>query len=82
MKFNRQVAIPLVYKGAVLDTAYRLDILEENLVVVEIKSVERLERIHVAQLLSYLKLSDMWLGLLLNFNVPLMKNGIKRLVNG
>jgi len=78
----RQTVLPLIYKGEVLDTAYRLDLLVEHLVIVEIKSIERLQRIHEAQLLNYLKLSNLWLGLLLNFNAPLMKNGIKRLVNG
>ncbi len=82
IEYQRQVSLPLKYKGANLDVAYRLDILVEGLIILEIKSVERLERIYQAQPLSYLKLSDTWLGFLLNFNAPLMKNGIKRLVNG
>ena len=77
----RQVPLPLNYKGVTLETAYRIDLLVDNLVVIEIKAVERLEKIHEAQLLSYLKLSSRWLGLLLNFNVPLLKQGIKRMVN-
>lgn len=79
--FQRQVEVPVHYKGIELGTAYRLDVLVENLVVVELKSVSQIERIHEAQLLSYLRLSDKWLGLLINFNVPLLKQGIKRIVN-
>lgn len=79
--FQRQVEVPVHYKGIALGTAYRLDVLVENLVVVELKSVTQIERIHEAQLLSYLRLSDKWLGLLINFNVPLLKQGIKRIVN-
>ena len=79
---QRQVSLLLVYKGLKLDCGYRLDLLVDNLVVVEIKSVERIEPIHEAQLLTYLRLSSLWLGLLINFNVPVLRNGIKRLVNG
>ena len=79
--FERQKALPVVYKGMNLDCGYRLDILVENLVVVELKSVEKIEPIHEAQLLTYLKLADLWLGLLINFNVSVLKDGIKRKVN-
>lgn len=77
-----EVDLPLEYKGVKLDCGYRMDEVVGGLVVVEIKSVERLEPIHEAQLLTYLRLSGLWLGLLINFNVPVLKNGIKRLVLG
>ena len=64
-----------------LDAAYRIDLLVEDMVIVELKAVAKIEPIHEAQLLTYLKLSNKWLGLLINFNVPVLKNGIKRLVN-
>ena len=76
----RQVGLPLSYKGITLECGYRIDLLVENLVVVEVKAVERLDPIHEAQLLSYLRLSGRQVGLLLNFNVKLLKNGIKRRV--
>lgn len=77
-----EVSLPVVYKGEKLDCGYRMDEVVGGLVVVELKSVERLEPIHEAQLLTYLKLSGLWLGLLINFNVPILKQGIKRLVHG
>jgi GxxExxY protein len=73
--------VPLVYKNLTVDNAYRIDILVENRVVIELKAVERLERVHISQLLTYLKLSGMETGLLLNFNVPMMKDGIRRIYN-
>ena len=76
-----QLALPVFYDGLKLDAGYRIDLLVEGEVIVELKSVERLIPIHEAQLLSYLKLSDKKLGLLLNFNVVHLKNGIKRIVN-
>ena len=79
--FERQKLLPLNYKGNSLDCGYRLDILVDNQIVLELKSVERIEPIHKAQLLTYLKLSGFPMGLLLNFNVPLMRDGIVRLVN-
>jgi GxxExxY protein len=79
--FERQVRLPVSYKGMKLGCEYRLDVVVDKLVIVEIKAVNRLESIHDAQLLTYLKLSGMRLGMLLNFNSVLMKNGIKRLVN-
>jgi GxxExxY protein len=79
--FERQKLLSLSYKGHSLDCGYRLDILVDNQIVLELKSVERLEPIHKAQLLTYLKLSVFPMGLLMNFNVPLMRQGIVRLVN-
>jgi GxxExxY protein len=79
--FERQVQIPVLYKGIQLNCGYRADIIVDKKVIVELKSVAAIEPIHEAQMLTYLKLSGLKLGLLLNFNVPLMKNGIKRFVN-
>lgn len=76
-----QVAQPVIYKGLDLECGYRLDLLVENLVVVELKAVEALLPIHAAQLLTYLRLRNLWLGLLINFNVPVLKQGIKRIVH-
>ena len=76
-----QLGLPVVYDGIKLDAGYRIDLLVESAVVVEIKAVERLLPIHEAQLLSYLKLGGRTVGLLLNFNVVHFKNGIKRIVN-
>jgi GxxExxY protein len=78
----QQVGLPVVYEGQRLEVGYRIDLLVDNLVIVEIKAIEALAPIHRAQLLSYLKLSGKPLGLLLNFNVPLMKDGIVRMRNG
>ena len=82
MNFERQKPIPLVYKEVKLDCGYRLDILVEDRIVVELKSVDGLGPIHEAIILTYLKLSSHKLGLLINFNVPLLKDGIKRFRNG
>ena len=80
---ERQKPLPLVYRGVAIDCAYRLDILVNREVIVEVKAVESLDRIHHAQMLSYLKLSDCKIGPLINFNVRwLVDHGIKRLVNG
>lgn len=76
-----QILVPIFYKNEKLDSGFRLDLLIENKLILEIKSVKELEPIHTAQLLTYLKLTNLKLGLLLNFNVQLMKNGIKRIVN-
>ena len=78
---ERQKALPLIYKGMNVDAGYRLDLLVNGLVIVEIKAVEKLAPIHTAQLLSYLRLSECKIGLLINFNVKLLKHGIKRLAN-
>lgn len=82
VKFERQVSLPVTYKGISLDCGYKLDIVVEHKIILELKSIIKFEPIHQAQLLTYLKLSGMKLGLLLNFNVPLMKDGLKRVVNG
>jgi len=79
--FERQRAIPLRYKGVDVDAGYRLDIIVDDVLVVEIKAVEALTPLHDAQLLTYLKLTGISLGLLVNFNVPRLSQGIKRLVN-
>ena len=73
--------LPITYDDVVIDIGYRLDLLVEDSVIIELKAVEKINPIHEAQLLSYLKLSDKKLGLLINFNVPRLKHGIKRLVN-
>lgn len=75
------VPIPLVYKGYLLNKDYVIDILVENEIIVELKSVEGILPVHEAQIISYLKLADKRLGFLINFNVPLLKNGFKRFVN-
>jgi len=77
---RRQVSLPVEYKGKRLDCGYRLDLLVEESVVVEIKSVDQLQPIHDAQLLTYMKLGKWPVGLLINFNVPVLKNGIRRRV--
>ena len=76
-----QVALPVVYDNIKLDAGYRLDLLVEKQVVLELKAVERLIPIHEAQLLSYLKLSKLPIGLLINFNVRLLRDGIRRIAN-
>ena len=82
IEFKRQVPLSLNYKGIVLDCGYRLDLLVEDKVIVELKSVEGLEPIHEAQMLTYLKLRNAWLGLIINFNVMMLKDEVRRLVNG
>ena len=79
--YERQKEVPVKYKGVRLDCGYRLDIVVSESVVLELKACDRLERIHQAQLLTYLKLSGIKYGLLINFNVPVLKDGIKRMVN-
>jgi GxxExxY protein len=81
ISFSRQVPLPVAYKGIKLDCGYRIDVLVNDLVIIELKTVEKLLPIHEAQLLTYLKLNRQPLGLLINFNVPALKDGIKRLVN-
>lgn len=82
LKVESQVALPLVYDGVRLEAGYRIDLLVEDLVIVEVKAVDEIAPIHQAQLISYLRLANKSLGLLMNFHVPRMKNGIKRFVNG
>ncbi len=81
LDIQKQKALPLVYEDVNLDIGYRIDIIIENKLILEIKSVEALNDIHFAQLLTYLKLTNCKLGMLINFNVLLIKNGIKRVVN-
>ena len=81
LSFERQKILPIENKGKKLDCGYRLDIVVEGKIIVELKSCEKIEPIHTAQLLTYLKLAKLKLGLLLNFNVPIMRDGIVRLVN-
>jgi GxxExxY protein len=80
--FERQRPLPIDYKGELLDCGYRLDIVVDSRIVVELKAVEKLLPIHEAQMMTYLKLSGLRLGLLINFNVPVLKQGIKRMVHG
>ena len=82
ISFEMEKPIPVVYKGVKLDCGFRLDLLVAGLVVVEVKSVDELAPIHEAQTLTYLRLTGCKLGILLNFNVPLMRDGIKRIVLG
>jgi len=80
-KVLQEVPLPLVYKEVKLDCGYRLDLLVNDAVIVEVKSVESIAPIHDAQLLSYLKLANCKIGLIINFNVKMLKHGIKRLAN-
>ena len=80
--FRRQVIIPIVYKGERLESVYRCDLWVADMVVVEVKAVEALHDVHQAQIMGYLKLMDQRLGLLINFNVRLLKYGIRRVANG
>ncbi|HTG67417.1 MAG TPA: GxxExxY protein [Flavobacterium sp.] len=82
LKVEKQKALPLVYEEVKLDVGYRIDIIVEDKFIVEVKSVETLNDVHLAQLLTYLRLSDCKLGLLINFNVKLLKEGVRRVVNG
>lgn len=80
LAFRTQMVVPLTYDGVTLDTGLRLDIVVEDRVIVELKSVDRLTSLHEAQILTYLRLAKLRLGLLINFNVPLIKSGIRRIV--
>jgi GxxExxY protein len=79
---QRQVALPLEYKGIQVDCAYRIDILVDNCLIIEVKATSRIEPVHEAQMLTYLRLKKIRLGLLINFNVPVLKDGVRRMVNG
>ena len=81
INFERQLSLPVLYKEKQLDCGYRIDVLIEKSIILELKAIDKIEAIHKAQLLTYLKLSNIRLGLILNFNVPIMKNGIVRIVN-
>lgn len=78
---QRQVPIVVVYKNTELEMGFRLDLLVENRVIIELKSVEKIERVHFKQVQSYLKLADKRLGLLINFNVPMLTDGLHRIAN-
>ena len=81
LRVEKQKPLPLIYEEVKLDVGYRIDIIVENKLIIENKSVEALNDVHFAQLLTYLKLTNCKLGLLINFNVSLIKNGVKRVVN-
>ncbi|MES2591902.1 MAG: GxxExxY protein [Bacteroidota bacterium] len=78
LKTERQKAVPVIYKDIKLDCGYRIDILVENTVIIELKTVDAFNPVHEAQILTYMKFSNKSIGLLINFNVTLLKNGIKR----
>ena len=80
IRFERQVIVPVIYKGVNLDCGYKLDLLIENTVILELKCVDRITSIHEAQLLTYMKLLSKPVGFIINFNVPLLRAGIVRLV--
>ena len=80
LRFQRQVTVPVIYKGVSLDCGYRLDLIVEDTVILEMKCVERILTIHEAQLLTYLKLLDKPVGFIINFNVPVLRQGIVRKV--
>jgi len=79
--FQQQVSMPIRYKGLEIPRAYRADLIVEGLVVVEFKSVDIIHRVHIAQLMTYLRMSGLTIGLLINFNVPILVHGIKRVIN-
>lgn len=81
IRFETQRKVPLVYRGTVVDAAYRADLIVEGMVIVEVKSVDRLLGVHDAQLLTYLRLTNSPVGLLVNFNVPKLTDGVKRILN-
>ena len=81
LDIERQVAIPIIWKNRHIGKAFIADLIVNDLVIVELKSCEKLERVHYKQLLTYLKISDLEIGLLINFNEALLKNGIRRIMN-
>ncbi|MGL6073748.1 MAG: GxxExxY protein [Fimbriiglobus sp.] len=81
-KVQRQVMIPVVYRGLSIEAGFRADLLVNELILIELKAIDRLEKIHEAQMLTYLKLMNLKLGLLMNFNVKLLTEGIKRMALG
>jgi GxxExxY protein len=82
LKVDKQKLLPLIYKEVKLDIGYRMDIIIEDKFIVEVKAVEALTNVHLTQLLTYFRLSDCRLGLLINFNVKLLKEGFRRVING
>jgi len=81
LRFKHQVRLPITYQDVTLDAGYRIDFLVENCVIVELKAVEKLLPLHLAQLMTYLKLGGHHVGLLINFNVPHLRHGLRRVVN-
>ena len=81
LSVEKQKALPLIYQEAKLDIGYRIDLMIENRFIVEVKAVEELNDIHLAQILTYLRLSNCQLGMLINFNVVLLKDGVRRVIN-
>jgi GxxExxY protein len=81
IRAERQVPVPIIYKNEELNADYRIDILVENEIIIELKAVEMMLSVHQAQLLTYMKLADIRLGFLINFNVPKLIDGFKRMVN-
>ena len=81
LRFVAQQKLPLVYKGMMLDASYRLDLVVEDVAIIEVKSIAALEPVHDAQLLTYLNLSGLPVGLLVNFNVPKLVDGVRRIIN-
>jgi len=82
LHIEKQKALPLIYEAVKLDIGYRIGLIVENKLIIEVKTVEALNDLHMAQILTYLKLSNCKLGLLINFNTGLFKNGVKRVING
>ena len=80
--YERQVSLPVSYKGQMLDCHVKLDLVVERIVIVEVKAVEKLIAVNWAQLLTYLRLQNLWLGLLINFNVEVLRDGLRRMLNG
>jgi GxxExxY protein len=81
LKAESQLKLPIIYRDVKIEAGYRIDLLVENSVIVELKAIDRILPIHEAQLLSYLRLSKLKLGLLINFNVKLLRDGVRRIVN-
>lgn len=79
---ERQLVLPILYKGIQVDNGYRIDVLVEQCLLLELKAVDKITSVHKAQTMTYLKLSNLWLGLLINFNEVHLKDGITRVVNG
>lgn len=82
LKVEKQKALPLIYEEVKMDVGYRIDIIIEDKFIVEVKSVEALNEVHLAQILTYLKLTECKLGMIINFNVKQLKNGVRRVING
>ena len=82
LQVEKQKPLPLIYEGVILEAGYRIDLLVENKLIIEIKSADSLHPLHEAQLLTYLKVSNCKLGLLMNFNTVLFKDGVRRYING